>query len=48
MTPLRGPGGEPDRDQREADRGRVGEHVAGVGEQRQGAGDEPGDDLEQP
>ena len=43
---LRGPGGQPDRDQREADRSRVREHVAGVREQRQGAGGKPGDDLE--
>ena len=37
--------GEPDRDQREADRGGVGEHVGGVGEQRQRVGDDPGHHL---
>ena len=37
--------GEPDRDQREADRRRVGEHVGGVGEQRQRVGDDPGHHL---
>ena len=36
---LRRPRGEPDRHQRERDRGRVGEHVAGVREQRERAGE---------
>ena len=46
MTPLRRARGQADRDQREADRRRVGEHVPGVREQREGAGEQAGDDLE--
>ncbi len=43
---LGGPCREPDRDDREADRGGVGQHVRGVGEQRERPGDEADDDLE--
>ncbi len=38
--------GHPERPQREQERRRVGEHVAGVGEQREAARDERADDLD--
>ena len=37
--------GDPGREQRQAESGRVGEHVAGIGEQGQGAGQQAADDL---
>ena len=37
--------GQAQREQREAERAGVGEHVAGVGEQRQRVRDHPGGDL---
>ena len=40
-----GPGREPRREQRDPQRENVGEHVRGVGEQRQAAGDQAADDL---
>ena len=43
---VRGPGGERRGQQGEADRAGVGEHVAGVGEDRQRAGDQAADDLD--
>ena len=43
---LRGRRGEPHRDQRERDRGGVGEHVRGVGEQRERVRDDAGGDLD--
>ena len=42
----RGPRGEARRDEREPDRGGVGEHVRGVGEQRERAGQQARDDLD--
>ena len=44
---LRRARGEPDRHQRERDRSRVGEHVPRVREQRERAGEQPGDDLDE-
>jgi hypothetical protein len=40
------PSGHPDRQQREADAERVGGHVARVGEQREAAGEQSDDHLE--
>ena len=37
---------QPQRDQRQRERGRVGEHVRGVGEQRQRLGEDAGHDLD--
>ena len=44
---LRGACRQADRNQREADRRRVREHVTGIREQREGAGEQAGDDLEE-
>ncbi len=46
MIALRGSCGEPDRDEREPERGGVGEHVRGVGEQRERLGDDAHHDLD--
>ena len=45
-APVAGPRGEPRGDEREPDRGRVGEHVRGVGQQRQRPGEQARDDLD--
>ena len=42
---LRGPGDQADRDQRDEQRGGVGQHVRGVGEQGQRVDDDPDRDL---
>ena len=42
---LRGPGGQVDRPQGQHDGRGVGEHVPGIGDQRQGLGDDPDNDL---
>ncbi len=44
--PGRGPPGEADRNQARAQRARVGQHVTGIGQQRQRMTDEGHDDLE--
>ena len=44
---LRRARGQADGHQRERDRGRIGEHVAGVREQRERAGHQSGDDLDE-
>ncbi len=44
--PLRRPQGQPGRDEREADRRGVGQHVGRVGEQRQRMGDQADDHLD--
>ena len=38
--------GEPDRQERHPDARHVGEHVAGVGEEREAVGGDPADDLD--
>ena len=45
-APFAGRAAEAHRDEREADRGGVGEHVPGVRDQREGAGEGPDDDLD--
>ncbi len=45
QIPLARRRGDPRGDEGAGERGGVGEHVAGVGEKRERAGEDPGDDL---
>lgn len=42
---LRGPGSQPNRDQGQGDRGRIGQHVAGVRQEGQRVGEDADHDL---